>query len=179
MPVGTFMPSFKLKDSDGFLFDSERLRESRLVLVVFTCNHCPYAIASWPVLNDLQERYEIYGLETIAINSNNHPDYPEDAFEKMAEFKKNHKITFPYLFDEDQKVARAFGAVCTPDPFLFLEGKLYYHGRLTDNWRNPEAVSDPSMERFIEAALERGPLPKHRYPSMGCSIKWQDGSAGP
>lgn len=172
MQTGTYMPEFQLTDSEGYLFESESLEDYKLVLIVFTCNHCPYAIASWPVLIDLHNHYQRDDLKIVAINSNNNPDYPEDAFETMSRYREQYELEFPYLFDEDQSIAKKFGAVCTPDPFLFYDNRLYYHGRLTDNWQNPEAVREKSMQLFIEAALVRGKAPEQRYPSMGCSIKW-------
>lgn len=172
MAIDTKLPAFKLIDTNNDIFDSSKLNATRLALIVFTCNHCPYAIASWPVLNDLYQKYQKDGLQIVAINSNNNPDYPEDKFELMAPYKLTNKIKFPYLFDADQSVARLYQAVCTPDPYLFLNGKLFYHGRFNDNWKEPAAVRENSMEQFILSALDRGSAPKDRFASMGCSIKW-------
>ena len=171
MEVGTPMIPFRLKEAHGGDYDSAEL-ESKLALIAFTCNHCPYAKASWPVLIELSKKYAGDGLTVIAINPNNNPDYPEDRFEAMRPYAEQHGIRFPYLFDADQSVAKAYGAVCTPDPFLFTDGELFYHGRLNDNWQNPAAVKEPSMELFIEAALGRRTAPEKSFPSMGCSIKW-------
>ena len=108
----------------------------------------------------------------MAINPNNNPDYPDDSFDKMKPFAEKNNINFPYLFDEDQSVARAFGAVCTPDPFLFLDGRLSYHGRINDNWKEPQKVSEKSLEQALLRDMERGEGPASELPSMGCSIKW-------
>ena len=172
MEKGTEMPAFELKDIDGRPLGSTDLLSKRHALVVFTCNHCPYAVAAWPVLVDLHRRYSDSGLQIVAINPNNHPDYPEDGFDRMKPFAEKNDIRFPYLFDEDQSVARAFGAVCTPDPFLFLDGRLSYHGRINDNWKEPERVSEESLEKALLRDMGKGKGPASELPSMGCSIKW-------
>lgn len=168
---GTDLIPFNLKDINGKYVSSADLK-SKLLLVVFTCNHCPYAIASWPILMELQAKYGSRGYQTIAINPNNNPNYPDDSFEKMKPYAEKIGITFPYLFDETQSVARAYGAQCTPDPYLFKEGKLFYHGRITDNWQKPELVKEHSLELHIQAALGDGQPTEKAIPSMGCSIKW-------
>lgn len=168
---GTALIPFKLKDISGNPISSADLN-SKLLLVVFTCNHCPYAIASWPILVELQSKYGSRGYQTVAINPNNNPNYPDDSFEKMKPFAEKNGIAFPYLFDETQEVARAYGATCTPDPYLFKEGRLFYHGRITDNWQKPELVKDRSLELHILAALGEGQASEKAIPSMGCSIKW-------
>ena len=166
MAHGTPLIPFELKEAGGDMVSSTTLSEAKLVLLVFTCNHCPYAIASWPVLIDLQKRYGDRGLQIVGINPNNNPAYPDDRFDAMQPYKQQTGINFPYLFDADQSVARAYKAVCTPDPFLFVDGKLAYHGRLTDNWQKPEAVNEKSIELQIQAALGEGGAPAQTYPSM-------------
>ncbi|MCE9597999.1 MAG: thioredoxin family protein [Spirochaetia bacterium] len=168
---GTELIPFELEDVNGKAAASAELK-SKLLLVVFTCNHCPYAIASWPILIELQNKYGSRGYQTVAINPNNNPNYPDDAFDKMKPFAEKNGITFPYLFDANQSVAKAYGAQCTPDPYLFKDGKLFYHGRITDNWQKPELVKEHSLEMNILSALDEGPLPEKTIPSMGCSIKW-------
>ncbi|MBR32665.1 MAG: thioredoxin family protein [Spirochaetaceae bacterium] len=172
MKPGTPAPSFELKDADGQMVNSTDLLKNPHILVVFTCNHCPYAIAAWPLLKDLQSRYGNQGLQIVAINPNSNPDYPEDGFDRMKPFALEHGIEFPYLFDEDQSVARAYGAVCTPDPFLFHNGKLSYHGRINDNWKDPEAVKENSLELALLRDMGESQGPERDFPSMGCSIKW-------
>lgn len=173
MPEGTELIPFSLPDIHGKDVSSSDFEQSPLLLIVFTCNHCPYAVASWPVLIELQNRYQSDGLQIIAINPNNNPEYPDDAFARMKPFAQKTGVNFPYLFDGEQTTARAYGAVCTPDPFLFHRGKLFYHGRLTDNWQKPELVQEHSMDLNIQAALGRiGEAPSRTFPSMGCSIKW-------
>ena len=167
---------FSLKNYNGVFIDSKSFQNKNLLLIVFTCNHCPYAMAAWEILLNLQNKFENDGLQIIAINPNNNPDYPDDKFSEMSVCHKKYKLNFPYLIDEDQKIAKAYNAVCTPDPFLFSRSEnkfsLFYHGRLNDNWKEPSNVKENSMELFILAALNKGLEPKKIFPSMGCSIKW-------
>ncbi len=179
MKKGELLPPFQLKNFDGTLITSQDFFTRKLLLIVFTCNHCPYAKVSWPILVELQKKYESNGLQVIGINSNNNPSYPEDRFEKMKEYVEKNNIHFPYLFDESQDVAKKYQAVCTPDPFLFRfeadNFMLYYHGRLNDNWQDFANVKEKSMELFIKGALGiEKTVPEKVYPSMGCSIKWVD-----
>ncbi|MBU42712.1 MAG: thioredoxin family protein [Spirochaetaceae bacterium] len=172
MEKGTPLPEFKLKDVDGKIVRSDQFADVGHLLVVFTCNHCPYAVAAWPLLVDLHKRYRDQGFQIIAINPNNNPSYPDDGFDKMKPFAEKNGIQFPYLFDEDQSVALAYGAVCTPDPYLFHNGKLSYHGRINDNWKDPEAVAERSLELALKRDMGEGSGPDQEFPSMGCSIKW-------
>ncbi|MBE7440032.1 MAG: thioredoxin family protein [Spirochaetales bacterium] len=161
---------FRLKNYDGSWFDSAALKDD-IVCLCFTCNHCPYALAAWPTLIDLAQEFRDR-VAFVAINSNNNPDYPDDRFEEMAPFVEQMGVNMPYLFDEDQSIARAYRAVCTPEPFLFVRGELFYHGRINDNWKEPEKVKEESLKLAIKAALGEGSLPESIHPSMGCSIKW-------
>lgn len=171
MAVGTNLIPFTLPDVDNKPVNIQDFK-SRLLLIVFTCNHCPYAKASWPTLIGLQKRYASDGFQAVAVNPNNNPAFPDDRFEEMKPYAASIGLNFPYLFDGDQKVARAYGAECTPDPYLFKDRKLFYHGRINDNWKEPAAVKEQSLESAVLAALGRGTLPEKIFPSMGCSIKW-------
>ena len=173
MSKGHDIIPFQLPDIDNKSVSSSDFSDVKALLIVFTCNHCPYAIASWPVLIDLQNRYGSRGLQIVAVNPNNNPAYPDDSHDKMKPYVAQHGINFPYLFDGDQQLARAYGAVCTPDPYLFVDGKLAYHGRLNDNWQQPAAVTEHSLELRLQSALgDDVALPQKEFPSMGCSIKW-------
>ena len=181
MKRGTAIIPFLQMNYDGYKYALKDFLSQKLLMLVFTCNHCPYAKASWPILIDLQTRYESEGLQIIGINTNYaaRDQYPEDDFKSMNPLVKEYGINFPYVVDEEQKMARAYNAVCTPDPFLFHfdptvpnSFSLFYHGRLNDNWKEPEKVKEKSMELFILAALEKGQEAEKVYPSMGCSIKW-------
>jgi peroxiredoxin len=174
IPLGTKMPDFELKDSHGKIFKSDRLYAEKGLLVVFTCNHCPYANAVWPRLIKLARYARDLGINTVAINPNIHPDYPEDAPEKMIEKGVKLGIEFPYLVDETQQVAKAFKAQCTPDIYLFdKEHKLVYHGRIDNNWQDESKVTKEELKEAIVNLANNKPISQKQYPSMGCSIKWR------
>lgn len=174
IPLGTEMPSFELSDPQGKKYKSDQLYGSKGLLIAFTCNHCPYALAIWPRLIQLAEQAKILGINSVGINPNIHPDYPEDAPEKMVEKIKEWKISFPYLVDASQKVAQNFKAQCTPDLYLFnADQKLVYHGRLDDNWKEPQKVKRQELKEAIENLATGKEINKDQKPSMGCSIKWR------
>jgi peroxiredoxin len=173
IPLGTIMPDFELKDPSGKIYRSRNLTGDGL-LVAFTCNHCPYALAVWPRLIRLAKHARACGIPTVAINPNIHPDYPQDAPPEMAKKIREWGIAFPYLIDETQDVARTFKAQCTPDIYLFdRENKLIYHGRIDDNWQNEAHVTREELKAAIDAYAAREPIPSAQKPSMGCSIKWR------
>ncbi|RME88607.1 MAG: thioredoxin family protein [Candidatus Hydrogenedentota bacterium] len=175
IPLGTKMPEFTLKDAHGKQYTSQDLMGENGLLVIFSCNHCPYAQAVWPRLVKLSKFLRENGIGVVAINPNIHPDYPEDDPKKMPEYAKKWGIDFPYLVDDTQSVAKQFKAQCTPDLYLYDKNqKLYYHGRLDDNWQNPDAVKEESLKIAAEKMLANEPPPEKQYPSMGCSIKWRD-----
>ena len=174
IPLGTKMPDFELKDPHGKIFKSDRLYAGKGLLVVFTCNHCPYANAVWPRLIKLARYAKDLGINTVAINPNIHPDYPEDAPEKMLEKMVKLGIEFPYLVDETQQIAKAFKAQCTPDIYLFnKEHKLVYHGRIDNNWQDESKVTKEELKEAIVNLVNNKPISQKQYPSMGCSIKWR------
>ncbi len=174
VPLGTKMVEFELKDPHGKLYKSKDLYSSKGLLVAFTCNHCPYAVAVWPRLIRLAKHARTLGINTVAINPNIHPNYPDDAPEKMLVKIKEWGIDFPYLVDESQEIARAFKAQCTPDIYLFnASQELVYHGRIDDNWQDESKVTKHELKEAI-ANLSSGKLIlKNQKPSLGCSIKWR------
>lgn len=174
IPLGSKIKKFNLPDPDGQTFSSGELFGHKGLLVVFTCNHCPYAIAIWDRLIELGKEAKKLGVETVAINPNIHPDYPDDSPEKMKEKIVEWGIPFPYLIDESQEIAKAFKAQCTPDLYLFnKEHELVYHGRLDDNWQNPSEVQKEELKEAIVALSEGKEISSDQKPSMGCSIKWK------
>jgi peroxiredoxin len=173
VPLGTTMPKFILKDPEGVIQVSDYTFGKKGLLVVFTCNHCPYAKAVWPRMIRLGR----YALEQeigfVAINPNINPSYPDDAPAEMGRKIKEWGIPFPYLIDDTQKVARAFDAQCTPDIYLFnAEQKLVYHGRLDDNWQDESKVTKEELKEAVTYLAEGRPISAKQFPSMGCSIKW-------
>jgi peroxiredoxin len=171
--LGTKMPGFELKDPNGKSAKGSDLYGSTGLLVAFTCNHCPYALAIWPRLIQLAARAKQLGVGTVGINPNIHPDYPEDAPGVMTEKIQEWGIGFPYLVDDTQETARAFQAQCTPDLYLFnAEQALVYHGRMDDNWKEPKRVKQEDLKLAIEALAAGKTISKKQTSSMGCSIKW-------
>lgn len=175
IPLGTPLPPFTLKDPNGVPHGRDALMGEHGLLVAITCNHCPYAIAIWPRLIALSHYAQALGIHTVGINPNIHPDYSEDAPEKMKVKIKEWGIPFPYLVDETQEVARALQAQCTPDLYLYnAQQHLIYHGRLDDNWKEDAKVTRQELKAAIEALAQGKPVSPEQHPSMGCSIKWRE-----
>jgi peroxiredoxin len=174
MPLGTPAPSFSLPGVDGETWSLDSFADAELLVVVFTCNHCPYAIASEDRLVEIQDDYREKGVRLVAINPNDADKYPDDSFDKMKERAAQKNFSFPYLHDESQEVARAYDAACTPDVFVFdRERKLLYNGRIDDNWQNPQEVTRQDLRSVLDAALQGRAVDFEHVPSMGCSIKWK------
>jgi hypothetical protein len=142
--------------------------------VVFICNHCPYVKARIDDIINLQSTFKPSELQIIGINSND-PNYEEEGFENMVKFAREHKLNFPYLIDYSQDVAKAYGAVCTPDPFLFDSAhKLVFHGRINDALEPGMTPKVPTMKINVRKVLRGEKIEKDFDPSIGCSIKWRN-----
>ena len=175
IPLGTKMPSFVLNDPEGKPFKSSELFGERGLLLVFTCNHCPYAQAVWPRVLRLGKYAEGMRIGMAAINPNINPEYPDDSPAMMVEEIKKRGIPFPYLVDEAQEVARAFKAQCTPDIYLFNKDKeLVYHGRIDDSWKDEDSVTREELKEAMNNMVAGRPAEQKQFPSMGCSIKWRE-----
>ena len=175
IPLGNKMPKFILRDPDGVIQVSDYIIGKNGVLIIFTCNHCPYAKAIWPRVIKLSQMAIENGINTIEINPNINPNYPEDAPEVMKLRIKEWGIPFPYLIDETQKVARAFDAQCTPDIYLFnADQELVYHGRVDDNWQDESKVTKQELKDAITNLVAGKPVDEKQIPSIGCSIKWRE-----
>jgi peroxiredoxin len=175
IPLGTKMPAFELKDPAGKVYKSSELYGERGLLVVFTCNHCPYAQAVWPRVIRLGQYAQGQKVGVVAINPNINPDYPDDSSPKMTEEIQKRGIPFPYLVDESQETAKAFQAQCTPDIYLFNKNKeLVYHGRIDDNWKDESAVTREELKEAVDAMAAGRPVDTKQSSSMGCSIKWRE-----
>lgn len=172
LTTGSAAPDFKLKGVDG-MTHSLKDYKSRATLVVFICNHCPYVKARIGDVVALQGKFKPSELQVIGINSND-PSYKDEGFDKMMAFAKDYKLNFPYLIDDSQDVARSYGAVCTPDPFLFIDGRLAFHGRINDALEPEASPTVPVMENNVRALLKGERLEKDFDPSIGCSIKWKN-----
>lgn len=174
LPLGWQASDFSLKGIDDKVYKLVEIKPKIGILIVFTCNHCPYAQAAWPLLVKLYEKYYKKGIEFVAINPNDEESYPEDSFEKMKKKAKEWQIVFPYLRDETQEVAKAYQAQCTPDIYLFdANKKLFYHGRINDNWQNPLKVTRNDLDEALRRLCIGDKPPVEQFPSMGCSIKWK------
>ena len=170
--LGSVAPYFNLPDTLGKNVSIEDF-DSELLIIVFTCNHCPYAKAVEDRLIKLGKEYK-NDVDFVLISSNDSENYPEDSPKKMAERHTEKGYPFPYLYDETQEVAKAYSAVCTPDIFLYNEDrKLEYRGRIDDNWQNPEQVEREELKMAIEAVLNSKAIDFEQKPSMGCNIKWK------
>jgi len=170
-------PDFALPGVDGRIWTLADCRGEQGTLVMFICNHCPYVKAIRErLVRDTRELLD-YGVKSVAIMANDPALYEEDRFENMQKIAREYDFPFPYLFDESQAVARAYGAVCTPDFFGYnADLELQYRGRL-DASRKETAPADARRELF-EAMVQvarTGRGPAEQVPSMGCSIKWKEG----
>jgi thiol-disulfide isomerase/thioredoxin len=168
-------PAFEpLPAVDGKAYNLDAFSDSRAVVVSFTCNHCPYAQAYEDRFIALAKEYGPKGVAFLAINPNDAEGYPADSFEAMKVRAEEKAFPFPYLRDESQTVAKAYGAVCTPHIFLFdEERKLVYEGRIDDNWKKPEDVTAQDLRDAIEDVLGGRPVRTPQTNPMGCSIKWK------
>ena len=173
IPMGTAAHSFSLMGTNGETYTLESFSEAKVLVLVFMCNHCPYVQAIWERLNDLQDKFGVNGVQLVGVNPNlANVEYDEETMEKMKEYEEKYQMNFPYLADESQEVAKAYGAECTPDIFVYdSERKLAYHGRIDDDWQHPENVQKEEISDAIEMILG-GKKVEEQNPSMGCSIKW-------
>lgn len=167
---------FALPGVDGRIWTLEACRGEKGLLVMFICNHCPYVKAIRErLVRDTRELLD-YGIRSVAIMSNDPAEYPEDSYENMKKITAEHDYPFPYLLDETQEVAKAYGAVCTPDFFGYNSRlELQYRGRL-DASRKETAPTDARRDLFeaMKQVAETGEGPSEQIPSMGCSIKWRN-----
>lgn len=175
LKAGDAAPDFDLLGIDGKRHSRAGYAGRDALLVVFMCNHCPYVKAK---IDAIKEVYERFGdrIAVVGINSNDASRYPDDSYDNMKAVAAERGIEFDYLVDDTQDVARRYGAVCTPDPFLFDSvGRLAFHGRI-DDAMSPEAVAtEKTMIDNIEALLGGRRIEKDFDPSIGCSIKWKEG----
>jgi hypothetical protein len=172
--LGTPCPDFALPDVFGVLRRRDEVLVGRANLVVFFCNHCPYAKAVEGRLIALQRELGPQGLCTTLICANDATEYADDAPEALRARAELRDYPFPSLIDDTQQVARAFDAACTPDPYLFDASlRLVYRGRIDDNWKRPEAVTRHELRAAVLATLAGQAPAAPQHPSLGCSIKWR------
>ncbi len=173
LKIGAKAPDFNLPGVDGKNHSLSSFSDKKILVVVFTCNHCPYVQGWEDRLIAIQREYEPKGVQLVGINANETKNYPEDSFDQMVIRAKEKRFNFPYLRDEDQRVAKAYDAACTPEIYVFdSERKLQYHGRVDDNYQNPKAVKSHDLKNALDDLLANGPVQNPETPAMGCSIKW-------
>ncbi|WP_202935163.1 thioredoxin family protein [Halorussus amylolyticus] len=173
---GDPVPNFELRGTDGETHTLADFADYDALLLVFTCNHCPYAQAKFDLLNDIAAEYD--DASVVGINPNDAEEYPDDSFEKMVEYVEDGTIRYDaYLRDETQEAAEAYGAVCTPDPFLLRnEGDTFtlaYHGRLDDAMNPDDEATEFYIREAIDSVLAGEDVDLEFMPSRGCSIKWK------
>ncbi len=177
--LGTSAPDFRLPDTQGKLVARDDYRAAPGLLVMFICNHCPYVKHVRDALAAFGRDYQHKGLAIVAISSNDVANYPDDSPAKMAAEAREAGYTFPYLFDESQAVAKAYGAACTPDFFLFDGArKLVYRGQFDDSRPGSGiAVTGRDLRAACDAVLAGKSPAAEQRPSIGCNIKWKSGNA--
>jgi peroxiredoxin len=144
------------------------------VVVIFSCNHCPYVRAWEDRMVRIQTDYKDKGAQLVAINANDDSKYPDDSFPKMKERAREKKFNFPYLRDETQKVARAYGAERTPEVYLFDKNlNLQYHGTIDDNYDDPKAVKEHYLRKALDSVLSERSVSTAETKPVGCTIKWK------
>ncbi len=166
-------PDFDLLALDGKNYSLSNFKNGNPVLFMFICNHCPYVKAIEDRLIQLADDLKKENIHVVAICSNDEVNYPEDSFGNLKKRSVEKKYPFVYLYDKTQQVAKNFGAVCTPDFFLYdRELKLKYRGRLDDSWKDPSLVRNRELYLAALDLKYKNELSFNQTPSMGCSIKW-------
>jgi peroxiredoxin len=176
--LGSQAPDFKLVNIDGRLVGLDDFKEQPALLVIFMCNHCPFVKHIADGLAQLARDYMPRGVAVVGINSNDAAAHPQDSPEQMVHEAEQRGYEFPYLYDEGQEVAKAYGAACTPDFFLYDKSrKLVYRGQLdASRPGNNIPVTGNDLRAALEALLAGKPLPEKQIPSIGCNIKWRAGN---
>lgn len=179
LPLGTQAPDFSLVNVDGRTVSAKDFQDASAMLVIFMCNHCPFVIHVAEELANLANEYQQKGVAVVGISSNDVENFPQDSPEQMVHEAEQRGYAFPYLYDEDQQVAWAYRAACTPDFFVFdAAQQLVYRGQM-DNSRPDSGipVTGGDLRNALDAVLAQGPVPQDQKPSIGCNIKWKEDAA--
>lgn len=175
LKIGSECPDFDLKSVDEKFYSKDSFKDKKALIVIFSCNHCPYVQAYEDRMIQIQRDYDENGVKVVAINSNEDENYPDDSFENMKKRAAEKKFNFPYLRDEDQSVAKEFDATHTPEIFLFDENrKLAFHGKIDDNWQEPEKVKNHYLRNALDELLEGKEISVPETFTIGCTIKWKN-----
>ena len=174
LKIDSVIPSFSLTGVDDKTYNLNSFLDKKILIVIFSCNHCPYVQAYEDRIMELQKEFEKDGVQIIAINSNDDVKYPDDSFDEMKKRTSARRFNFPYLRDETQEVAKAFGATHTPQIFLFdNDSKLKYEGKIDDNWQEPGKVKSAYLKEAILEVLNYKEVSVPETFSIGCTIKWK------
>lgn len=175
LKIGSNAPNFDLIATDGKKYSLHSFDDKQALIVIFSCNHCPYVQAYEGRIKELPKVYSEKGVAIVAINSNEDVNYPDDSFENMKKRASEQNFNFPYLRDEDQSVARAYDASHTPEIFLFdKERKLAFHGKIDDNWQEPEKVQNHYLKNALNELLAGKEISVPETFTIGCTIKWKN-----
>jgi peroxiredoxin len=176
--VGDMVTDFKLKSTEGKFVALSDYKDARGIILIFDCNTCPYSKAYNERIIDLNKKYASLGFPVIAINSNAPEKSPGDSFEEMVSYAKKKNYSFPYLFDESQSIAKAFGASNTPHVFVLnrvgSEFKVAYIGAIDNNVKDASAADKKYVEEAVDAILKGKEIPTNKTKAIGCTIKWRD-----
>ena len=174
LKIGDALPDFELKGTDEKFYSPELYNDKKILVVIFSCNHCPYVQAYEDRMTAIQQKFQESGVQLLAINSNDDTGYPDDSFKNMKKRAASKNFNFPYLRDEDQSAAQKFDATHTPEIFVFNEKrKLAYHGKIDDNWKEPERVREKYLENALDQILKGEEVAIPETFSIGCTIKWK------
>ena len=172
--LGSPAPDFNLVGVDDKNYSLSSFADNEALIIIFSCNHCPYVKAYEGRMKKLQEDYAGKGVVVIAINPNDAVNYPEDSFEEMKKRAESENFNFVYLRDEDQNTAKAYDATHTPEIFLFdKERKLAFHGKIDDNWQEPDKVVNHYLRDALDELLEGKEISVPETFTIGCTIKWK------
>jgi peroxiredoxin len=175
LKIGSQAPDFNLPGVDGKNYSLNSFKDNKALIVIFSCNHCPYVQAYEDRIKQIQEDYKTEGVSVVAINSNEDMNYPDDSFKNMKKRFLEKKFNFPYLRDDDQYVARAYDATHTPEIFLFdKQRKLAFHGKIDDNWQEPKKVQNHYLKNALDELLEGKEISVPETFTIGCTIKWKN-----
>lgn len=178
MDLGTRAPDFSLPDTDGNTVSLSDCSDAKALVVVFMCNHCPYVKHVQHKLAEVAGTYQDRGVAFVGINANDADKYPDDNPAAMKQEKAKVGYPFPYLYDADQSVAKAYQAACTPDFYVFDEDrKLVYRGQFDRSRPGSGEPTGEDLTQALDAVLAGQAVPADQAPSVGCNIKWREGQA--
>ncbi len=174
MTLNSMLPHFELLGTDGEFHSTDDYDSKDIIVLIFTCNHCPHARGYIDRIHEMVEEYEKLNVGFYAINSNDANRFPEDSFQNMIPMASLLNLEGKYLIDETQEIAREFSASRTPEVFVFNKEKmLVYHGAIDDNTKEPDKVTKRYLIDALDALLENKPIEIQETASIGCTIKWK------